>query len=197
MKKCYGCGITVDDHCQVGDVCPGCHKSWDSEYVVRPQSEKSNFLVGNYFWMFIAGIFISGTLYSLIKDYRYEKIAAEYTAQWLQLETDSLYRVADDIITYNVEIRRKLFYMTTKQYLKTMNGADPETMIQLIVFTPVIDSVYHSRWAVYNLGRSIYSYSLFLRMVEIANDSEASPELRQSATEAVRKISELKPKYYL
>jgi hypothetical protein len=197
MKRCNGCGIKVDDHCKAGDICPGCHKHWNGEYVVQPQIEKSNFLFGNFIWIVLVVFFLLGTLYSLIKDYRYEKIAAGYTEQWMQLETDSLYRVVEDILTYNVEIRRKLFYMTTKQYLKTLNDADLETKIRLIQFTPAIDSIYHSRWPVYNLGRNIYSYGLYLKMVEISNDYKAPPELRQTAIEAVRKISELKPKHYM
>jgi len=138
-----------------------------------------------------------GTLYSFIKDERYEKIAAGYAAQWLQLEADSLNRVADDILEYNVEIRRKLFYMTTKHYLKILNKSDVETMTELVAFAPVIDSVYHSRWVVYNLGRPVYSYGLYLKIVEMANDDNAPPELRQTAVKAAQKIGKPKSRYYL
>ena len=197
MKKCNGCGITVDNQFKVGDICPGCNKKWGSEYVIKPHSEKSNFLSKYFFWIVVTGFFFLGTLYSLIKDRRYERIAADYAAQWLQLEADSLDRVADDILKYNVEIRRKLFYMTTKHYLKTLNKSDVETMTGLIAFAPVIDSVYHSRWVVYNLGRPIYSYGLYLKIVEMANDDIATLELKQTAIKAVRKIGKPKEKYYL
>ena len=197
MKKCNGCGITVDDHFQAGDICPGCHKNWDGEYVIKPPSGKSNFLSKYFFWIVVAVFFFLGTLYSFIKDERYEKIAAGYAAQWLQLEADSLDRVADEILEYNVEIRRKLFYMTTKHYLKILNKSDVETMTGLIAFAPVIDSVYHSRWVVYNLGRPVYSYGLYLKIVEMANDDKAPPELRQTAVKAAQKIGKPKSRYYL
>ena len=197
MKKCNGCEITVDNRFQAGDICPGCHKKWDGEYVIRPSSGKSNFLSKYFFWIVVASFFFLGTMYSLIKDERYEKIAAGYAAQWRQLEADSLNRVADDILEYNVEIRRKLFYMTTKHYLKILNKSDVETMTGLIAFAPVIDSVYHSRWVVYNLGRPVYSYGLYLKIVEMANDDKMPPELRQTAVKAAQKIGKPKSKYYL
>jgi len=136
------------------------------------------------------------TFISFIKDYRYKHIAAGYSTQWLQLETDSIGVVIEDMLTYNANIRRKLFHMTTKHYLKALNHADTETMIQLITFTPVIDSVYHSCWKDFNLGRTCYSYSLYKRIVKIAKNKNTPPELRQTAIEAVRKIGKPKPKYY-
>ena len=160
MKKCNGCGVTVDDHFQVGDVCPACHKRWNSEHAVKIYSDNSRFRSGKFLGMILGSVFLLGISYSLIADYRYEKIAAGYAKQWLLLETDSLNGCVDDILTYDVEIRRKLFYMTTKHYLGRLNKSDGETMIGLIGYTTVIDSVYHSRWEVYNLGRELYRYCI-------------------------------------
>ena len=192
MKKCNGCGITVDERFRTGDVCPGCNKRWGSEYVVRPSSGKSIFLVRHILWIVMAVFFIAGSLYTIFKDYRYEAIAAEYAAQWMRLETESLDACADEILVYDVETRRKLFYMTTKHYLKRLNESDDEAMIGLIEFAPVIDSVYHARWEVYNLGRTLYTYSLYLKIVALANDDEAPATLRQTAMAAAQKIG--KPK---
>ena len=196
MKQCKVCGITIDDHSQADDICPGCQNSCDSNEVVRPQSEKFPFLIGRFLLIFIVLGLLYITFLSFIKDYRYKRIAAGYSVQWLQLETDAIGVVVEDMLNYKPNIRRKLFHMTTKHYLKALNHADTETKIQLIEFTPVIDSVYHSHWEDYNLGRTFYSYSLFKRIVNIAKNKNTPPELRQTAIEAVRKIGKPKPKYY-
>ena len=81
----------------------------------------------------------------------------------MRLETESLDACADEILVYGVETRRKLFYMTTKHYLKRLNESDDEAMIGLIEFAPVIDSVYHAHWEVYNLGLTTKFTKFFIK----------------------------------
>ena len=188
MKKCNGCGVTVDDHFQVGDVCPVCHKRWNSEHAVKIDSDNSRFRSRKFFWMILGSVFLLGTAYSLIKDSRYETIAAGYAEQWLLLETDSLNGCVDDILTYDVEIRRKLFFMTTNDYLKTVNRSDVDTKMKLIEFTPVIDSVYHARWEFFDVSRKFHPYGLYLKIVEIANNKATPQRLRNAAETAICKM---------
>jgi hypothetical protein len=188
MKKCKGCEVTVDDHFQVGDICPACHKRWSSEHVVKLYSDGFRFPSGKFFWIILGSVFLLGTSHSLIADYHYGKIANGYAKQWFLLETDSLNSVADDILLYNEEIRRKLFYMTTKHYLTTLNKSNVETMIELIVFVPVIDSAYHSRWEFFNVSRKFHPYGLYLKIDEIANNIETPQRLRLAAETAICKM---------
>jgi len=188
MKKCNGCGVTVDDHFQVGDVCPACLKRWDSEHAVKIDSDNSHFPSGKIFRIVLGSIFLLGISYSLIEDYRYEKIASGYAEQWLLFDADSLHHTVEDILEHNVEIRRKLFFMTTKDYLKILNRSDGDAKIKMIEFMPAIDSVYHTRWEFFNVSRKFHQYGLYLKIVEIANNNETPQRLRNAAETAICKM---------
>ena len=145
-------------------------------------------LPGKFFWLILGCFFLLGTLYSLKKDFRYEKIAAGYVEQWMKLDTDSLSSSVEDVLKYNDVIRRKLFFMTTNDYLKILNQSEEKDKIKMIEFSPVIDSIYHSRWEIFNLSRTFHQYGLYLKILETANDDESSQQLRHAAETAVCKM---------